>query len=194
MMMSLDWRPPVLNTPRLTLRPFVEADAEPLFVHARNPNVTRFTLWDHHKTSAETVTFVRDYALARYREGMADPYAITLTPDLANPVGACGCFWTSQPNKVMELGYWIAEPYWGRGLAVEASRAVLDFAFRELKPERMQARVIAGNDPSRRVLEKLRFWYEGTLRQVLLRRGNQEDVMLYSLLRTEWHEAAEQPV
>lgn len=186
MMMPPDWRPPVLTTARLTLRPFVEADAEPLFVHSSNPNVTRFTLWDHHKTVAETLAFVRDYAQLRYREGMADPYAITLAPDLANPVGACGCFWSSQPNKTMELGYWLAEPFWGQGLAVEACRAVLDYAFREFHPERMQARVIAGNDASGRVLDKLHFRHEGTLRRALLRRGNHEDVMIYALLPEEW--------
>jgi ribosomal-protein-alanine N-acetyltransferase len=186
MMMPPDWRPPVLSTPRLTLRPFVEADAEPLFEHASNPNVTRFTLWDHHKSVAETVAFVRDYALLRYREGMAEPYAITLTPDLANPIGACGCFWSSQPNRTMELGYWIAEPFWGKGLVVEACRGVVDYAFRALQPERMQARVIAGNDASGRVLEKLRFRYEGTLRRALLRRGNHEDVMIFAMLQEEW--------
>jgi RimJ/RimL family protein N-acetyltransferase len=186
MMMPPDWRPPILTTARLTLRPFVEADAEPLFQHASNPNATRFTLWDHHKSVADTTAFVRDYAQLRYREGAAEPYAITLTPDLANPVGACGCFWSSQPNKTMELGYWIAEPFWGRGLAAEACRAVLEYAWREIKPERIQARVIAGNTASVRVLEKLGFQYEGTLRRALLRRGNQEDVMIYAVLREEW--------
>jgi RimJ/RimL family protein N-acetyltransferase len=186
MMMPPDWRPPILTTARLTLRPFVEADAEPLFQHASNPNATRFTPWDHHKSVADTTAFVRDYAQLRYREGAAEPYAITLTPDLANPVGACGCFWSSQPNKTMELGYWIAEPFWGRGLAAEACRAVLEYAWREIKPERIQARVIAGNTASVRVLEKLGFQYEGTLRRALLRRGNQEDVMIYAVLREEW--------
>jgi RimJ/RimL family protein N-acetyltransferase len=186
MMMPPDWRPPILTTPRLTLRPYVEADAEPLFEHARNPNVTRFTLWEHHKSVADTVAFVRDYALLRYREGMPDPYAITITPDLANPVGACGCFWASNPNKTMELGYWVAEPYWGRGIVVEACRAVIDYVLREMQPVRIQARVIIGNNSSERVLEKLGFRYEGTLRSALLRRGNLEDVRMYSLLRTEW--------
>jgi ribosomal-protein-alanine N-acetyltransferase len=193
MMMPPDWRPPVLTTPRLTLRPFVEADAGPLFEHASNPNVTRFTLWDHHKSVADTVAFVRDYAMLRYREGMAEPYAITLTPDLANSVGACGCFWSSQPNKTMELGYWIAEPFWGKGLVVEACRAVVDYAFSTLQPQRMQARVIAGNDASGRVLEKLRFRYEGTLRRALLRRGNHEDVMIYAVLRDEWENKNGEP-
>ena len=71
----------------------------------------------------------------------------------------------------MELGYWIAEPFWGQGLAVEACRAVVTHAFRQVQPERMQARVIAGNDASRRVLEKLGFHYEGTLRAALVSPG-----------------------
>ena len=185
-MMPPEWRPPTLTTTRLTLRAFEERDAEPLFPLASNPNVTRFTLWDHHKTIAETFIFVRDYAQMRYREGIPEPYAITLTPDTVKPIGACGCFWVSQPNRTMELGYWVAEPYWGKGIAVEASRAVVAAAFKSHLPERMQARVIVGNDASSRVLEKLGFRCEGTLRNSLLRRGKFEDVLMYSVLRSEW--------
>ena len=181
-----DWRPPTLTTERLVLRAFEDADAEPLFAHASNPNVTRFTLWDHHKTIDETLAFVRDYARCRYLEGTPEPYALTLRSDpYQKPVGALGCFWVSQPNRTMELGYWLAEPFWGRGLAVEACRAVLTHAFAACEPERIQARVIDGNDPSRRVLEKLGFSYEGTMRSSLFRRGRFEDVMYFSLLRQE---------
>lgn len=186
MMMPPEWRPQTLTTTRLVLRPFVEADAAPLFEYAKNPNVTRFTLWDHHKSEAETLAFVRDYALLRYREGMAEPYAIAFQNDPARPIGSCGCFWVSQPNQTMELGYWVAEPFWGKGITVEACRAVLGYAFREMQPERMQARVIAGNTASSRVLEKLGFHYEGTLRSAHFRRGNFEDVLFYSILRNEW--------
>jgi ribosomal-protein-alanine N-acetyltransferase len=189
MMMPPDWRPPTLTTPRLVLRPFVEADAGPLFEYAKNPNVTRFTLWDHHKSETETLAFVRDYAQLRYREGMAEPYAIAFANDPANPIGSCGCFWAAYSHKTMELGYWVAEPFWGRGIAVEACRAVLGSVFKEVNPERMQARVIAGNAASGRVLEKLGFRYEGTLRASLIRRGNVEDVLMYSVLRGEWDSA-----
>jgi ribosomal-protein-alanine N-acetyltransferase len=188
MLMPPDWRPPTLTTPRLVLRPFAEADVAPLFQHSRNPNVTRFTLWDYHKTEADTLAFVRDYALVRYREGLLDPYAITLTSNLTAPIGACGCFWASEPNKTMELGYWIAEPFWGQGLTVEACRAVVGHAFRQVQPERMQARVIAGNEASRRVLEKLRFRYEGTLRGARVLRGESLDVLMFAILRPEWVE------
>jgi ribosomal-protein-alanine N-acetyltransferase len=184
-MMPHDWRPPTLTTVRLTLRAFTADDAEPLFEHARNPNVTRFTLWDAHQSVSDTLNFVHDYALLRYREGTAEPYAITVTPD-PRPVGACGCFWAAKPHQTMELGYWLAEPFWGRGLTTEACRAVLALAFAEYGPERIQARVIDGNHASARVLAKLGFREEGTLRRSLFRRGNFEDVRMFSVLRDEW--------
>ncbi len=184
-MMPHDWRPPTLSTERLTLRAFTEADAPALFEHAKNPNVTRFTLWDAHKSIDDTLAFVRDYALCRYLEGTAEPYAITVNPD-PRPVGACGCFWAAKPHLTMELGYWLAEPFWGKGITVEACRAVLKFAFAEFVPERIQARVIDGNDASVRVLAKLGFRDEGTLRRSLLRRGKFEDVRIFSVLRGEW--------
>ena len=184
-MMPYEWRPPTLTTPRLTLRPFTEADADALFQHARNPNVTQFTLWEAHQSVSDTVAFVRDYALLRYREGTAEPYAITIDPD-PRPVGACGCFWAAKPHHTMELGYWLGETFWGRGVTAEACRAVLTFAFAEYGPERIQARVIDGNHASARVLAKLGFRDEGTLRRSLLRRGNFEDVRMYAALRDEW--------
>lgn len=184
-MTPLEWTPPTLITPRLTLRPFTDADAEPLFEHTRNPNVTRFTLWEAHSSIEETFVFVHDYAQLRYREGMPEPFAITITPD-PRPVGSCGCFWASQQHRTMELGYWIAEPSWGKGYVAEACHAVLALTFAEYGPERMQARVIDGNSASARVLAKLGFQEEGTLRRSLLRRGRLEDVRMFSLLRTEW--------
>jgi ribosomal-protein-alanine N-acetyltransferase len=184
-MLPPDWRPPTLTTARLTLRAFSDEDAPALFEHARNPNVTRFTLWDAHQTINDTLIFVHDYALIRYREGMPEPYAITVNPD-PRPVGALGCFWAAKPHMTMELGYWIAEPFWGKGYVVEAGRAVLAHTFAECKPVRVQARVIEGNDASARVLAKLGFREEGTLRKALYRRGNYEDLRMFSLLREEW--------
>ncbi|MDB5310426.1 MAG: N-acetyltransferase [Gemmataceae bacterium] len=186
-MMPTDWRPPTLETNRLVIRAFGEADAEPLFAHASNPNITRYTLWEYHKTIADTLNFVRDYAHCRYIEGVPEPYAVVLKADPAQkPIGAVGCFWASQPNRTMELGYWLAEPFWGRGLIVEACQEVVRYSFTMCGPERMQARVIAGNTASVRVLEKLGFRLEGTLRSSLYRRGIFEDVMCFSVLRGEY--------
>lgn len=188
--MPPDWRPPTLETARLVLRPFTPADAEPLFPLAANPAVTRFTLWEAHRTVEDTRVFVNEYARSRYAEGVPEPIAICFKDDAARPVGAVGVFWASQANRAMELGYWIGEPFWGRGLVAEACAAVLDHAFRTFAPVRVQARVIAGNDASARVLTKLGFVSEGTLRASLVRRGAVEDVAVYSRLKREWEDPA----
>jgi ribosomal-protein-alanine N-acetyltransferase len=184
--MPFEWRPPALTTERLLLRAFHEGDAEPLYPLAANPNITRFTLWEAHRSIEETQAFVRDYALTRYREGMPEPYAVTLLKDPeSRPIGAAGCFWVSPPNHIMEVGYWIAEPYWGFSFAGEAVTAVVDLAFSAYDVERVQARVIVGNQASIRVLEKLGFQREGLHRSALFRRGRFEDLLMFSRLRNE---------
>jgi ribosomal-protein-alanine N-acetyltransferase len=185
--MDWHWTPPTIETERLVLRPVSEADADAVFAACSNPNVTRFTLFDTHRTIEYSRRFVHDYAIGSYAERMPDPFAITLRHDeRPRMVGSVGCHWASRPNGTMELGYWLAEHLWGRGITAEAARAVLRFVFAEYSVERVQARVIVGNTPSVRVLEKLGFRHEGTLRSALFRRERFEDVMMFGLLRGEW--------
>jgi ribosomal-protein-alanine N-acetyltransferase len=185
--LTLDWQPPVLETPRLLMRPVTEVDAAAVFVYACNPAVTRFTLWDTHATIDDSLLFVRDYPRSRYPNREPDPMMIVLKGDPTGaPIGSVGCFWASQKDGVMELGYNLAEPYWGKGIVVEAARAVLDFVFAELPVARVQARVIAGNAASARVAVKVGMNYEGTLRSLLVHRGRRVDVEMYAMLRGEW--------
>ena len=188
--MSLDWSPPVLETDRLILRPITAADAPAVFLYASNPNLTRFTLFETHETLDDSLWFVSDYVRSRYASREPDPFGIVLKADPVRVVvGALGAHWASQPNGTMELGYSIAEPYWGRGLVAEAARAVVRYVFTEYAVERLQARVIVGNDASERVLRKLGFTREGVLRSAELRRGRYWDLAVYSLLRGEWESA-----
>lgn len=184
--MPLGWTPPTLETDRLVLRAVTEADADAVFAACSNPAVTRFTIFDTHKTPADSLAYVRDYVAGSYAEMLPDPFAVTLKHD-PDPrmVGAVGCYWGSQPNQMMELGYWLAEHLWGRGFAAEAAAAVVRFAFDRYPVRRMQARVIAGNVASERVLEKVGFRREGTLRSALFRRGKFEDLAMFALLRGE---------
>ena len=118
-----------------------------------------------------------------------DPFAVTLKDD-PDPrmVGAVGCHWVARDHRVMELGYWVAEHLWGRGVASEAVAAVTRFVLATYPVERLQARVVVGNPASARVLEKVGFRYEGTLRSLVFRRERFEDLMMFALLRSEWRE------
>jgi len=182
----MDWTPPTLETERLILRPVTPDDAQAVFDYASNPNVTRFTIFETHRTIDDSRWFVIDNVRSRYSAQEPDPLAITLKTEPERMIGALGAHWASQPNGTMEMGYAIGEPYWGLGIVVEAARALMRLVFTEYAVERLQARVIAGNDASERVLAKLGFTREGTLRSTLFRRGAWHDLIMYSLLRREW--------
>lgn len=191
--MTIDWTPPTLETERLVLRPVTADDAAAVFAYASNPNVTRFTLFETHRTIDDSRWFVVDYVRSRYASQEPDPLAITLREENGRMIGSIGAHWVSQPDGTMELGYTIGEPYWGRGLVVEACRAVVRHVFIDYAVERLQARVISGNAASERVLQKLGFTREGVLRSTVFRRRSWCDLVMFSLLRKEWEEQAGQP-
>ena len=85
-----------------------------------------------------------------------------------------------------ELGYYIGEPYWGRGITTAAVRAACAWLFANTDLVRLYAEPFARNRASCRVLEKAGFTLEGRLRQNAVKNGKSEDMMLYSLLREEW--------
>jgi len=185
--LNLNWKPPTLTTPRLTLRPLDIADAGDVFLYASNPRITHFTLWHTHETLDDTMLFVRDYLLSRYQNQEPDPIGVVLNDDPTHSViGSVGCFWASRKDGVMETGYNLAEPYWGRGIIVEALQRLFEYVLDAYPVLRIQARVISGNTASGRVARKLGMNYEGTLRSLIIHRNQPVDVEYYALLRTQW--------
>ena len=89
-------------------------------------------------------------------------------------------------DRRAELGYWLAVPAWGQGIATEAVRALVDYGFREIVLARIYAQVIAGNDVSMRVLDKIGMVREGVKRQHVRKGHRLHDVTIYGLLRSEW--------
>jgi RimJ/RimL family protein N-acetyltransferase len=81
------------------------------------------------------------------------------------------------------IGYWIGEPYWGRGIATRAVRALSAYAFANFPIERLQAEVFAWNPASARVLEKSGYTQEGRARRSVLKAGQVIDGLLYARLR-----------
>ena len=81
-----------------------------------------------------------------------------------------------------EVGYWLGEPYWGRGIATEALRAVTEYAFGTFDLCRLQAGVFEWNPASMRVLERSGFTREGLLKASILKDGHIIDQVLYALV------------
>ncbi|CAN5714135.1 GNAT family N-acetyltransferase [soil metagenome] len=82
-----------------------------------------------------------------------------------------------------DFGYWLAEPYWGRGIATEVARAMVTHAFTALAFERLEAPVFEWNPASMRVLEKVGFVREGVLRRSAFKDGQFIDRVMYAITR-----------
>jgi len=87
-----------------------------------------------------------------------------------------------------EIGYWLAKPFWGRGIMTDAVRAYVHYAFHELNLTRLTARTFDFNLASARVLEKNGFKLEGRLRKHLLKDGKLIDARFYGRLKEDLEE------
>jgi [ribosomal protein S5]-alanine N-acetyltransferase len=121
-------------------------------------------------------------ALCQSRPGAPTQFAIALDKELVGGIG-----FEPQPGVYRicaDIGYWIAQPYWGRGIATAALLEASRRAFAEFPLERLEARVFAWNPASMRVLEKAGYQMEGRMRRSVIKNGQIIDSVIYALLRS----------
>lgn len=174
------WTPPTLTTSRLILRPIELTDAEAIFNYAKNPNVSRYTLWEPHQSVQDSLNYIKDYIFDYYSKGVPEPFGIALKENPQKIIGTVGCFWTSKQAKAMELAYAIGEEHWGKGIVAEASQTVMDYCFKEFSLKRIQARCKTENKSSAKVMEKVGMAYEGTLKSAVFHRDRYWDMCYYA--------------
>jgi RimJ/RimL family protein N-acetyltransferase len=139
---------PVLKPERLTLRAPRPSDAKTIELLANDLRVAANTSHIPHPYSVDDAE--QFIAAANTRSGEAC-FAVTLE---GKPIGICSI---TPRDDAFELGYWYGAPYWGRGYATEAARAVIDHAFGDLGHEALLSGARVTNPASRRVLEKCGF-------------------------------------
>jgi [ribosomal protein S5]-alanine N-acetyltransferase len=175
---------PELLTARLRLRRLEQADAADVQRLAGDFAVADTTLSIPHPYPEGAAENWIGSLRAAYDEDRSVVFAIT---DRATGAfhGAIGL--TLHPaHDRAELGYWIGQPFWGRGYATEAARAVLRWGFTTLGLHRIHARHFVRNAASGRVLAKLGMRHEGTARGHFRRWDRYEDVHEYGILREEF--------
>lgn len=126
-----------------------------------------------------------DFISAMLSEDENQTFAFAITVD-NKAIGSIGVFRQGNIHKqTAELGYYIAEEYWGKGIMTEAVKQVCEYVFGKSDIIRIYAEPFAYNAASCRVLEKAGFHYEGTLRSNAVKNGNVIDMKMYSLLKTD---------
>jgi ribosomal-protein-alanine N-acetyltransferase len=102
-------------------------------------------------------------------------------------VGIIEAFDFNKKVDMVTIGYFLAEAYWGKGIASKAVKMVVEFLFNQVEVNRIQAEVMLANEISKKVLIKNGFLKEGTIRQATLWSGKGiVDLEIYGLLKNEY--------
>jgi RimJ/RimL family protein N-acetyltransferase len=161
------------------IRPWLPGDAPELARLADNRKVWR-NLRDGFP-SPYTKRDAKSWIRAASRQIPHRHFAITADGALA---GAIGLILKDDMNTgTAETGYWLGEPFWGRGIMTAALPAFTAFAFDAFSLRRIYAHVLEWNPASMRVLEKSGYALEGRMRRSALKDGEVADELLYAIVR-----------
>ncbi|MCX6825824.1 MAG: GNAT family protein [candidate division Zixibacteria bacterium] len=177
-----------LEGKRIILRKPVRADAYPLYLNAKDKEISRYTFLPRPYTLEGAYDFIRKNHIMR-RKGRIIPLGIEWREN-GQIIGMISLMGIDHKNKNAELGYWLGKKYWGKGIMKEAICLILRYGFRELKLVRIYAHVMHPNMTSASLLERIGFTFEGRRRKVLLHRRKWMDYLCYGMLRGEQYKIA----
>jgi len=176
-----------IDTARLALRPFRHADARDLFAMYSDPQVFRhIPIGDWKQIDESHQRIARDINMMS--EGSYIRLAVERRED-ARVIGEVLLFNFALESKRAEVGYALARDAWRNGYVAEALPPLIDYGFRELGLNRLEAVIDPRNAASARVLERMGFKPEGVQREHYIVRGETSDSGLYGLLRREWRQS-----
>lgn len=176
----------IIETERLLLRPWLEADAEALFKYASDPDIGPIAGWPPHKSIDESLEIIRTVFAAR------ETYAVVLK-STGEPIGSCGIMFSDSLHSAnmkqgeAEIGYWIGKPYWGQGLIPEAVNALLKRCFEQLMLDAVWCGYYEGNTKSKRVCEKCGFKYHHTNTDITSPLGDKRTEHFYLMTNEDYN-------
>jgi RimJ/RimL family protein N-acetyltransferase len=170
-----------LKTERLVLRPVAPSDAPALFAARGDSQVMQYWDWPEMASAHDVEKIILAHG-EELESGRTIWWAVAKS-DGGQAIGECDLSEIDRHHRRAEVGFLFARAYWRCGYATEAMQAVVKYAFDQLGLERLWARCHAGNVASVRLLERLGFQYEGTLRAHIVRDGGRRDCPIYGLMR-----------
>jgi RimJ/RimL family protein N-acetyltransferase len=169
---------------RLTLRPVTEPDLPDLLEINGDPEVTRFLPYDRWQSMDDGTAWLRRMeALAV--AGTGQQLVIVRNAD-SKVIGTLLLFKFEEPSARLELGYVLGRQYWQQGLMREALESICAHAFSAMSVRRIEAEVNPANTASDRLLRRVGFTMEGTLRKRWVGKGVTYDSNFYGYLVEDW--------
>ena len=165
----------------IKLRKWNIQDIQPLALLANNPNIANYLrdIFPYPYRTEDAALFVQ---LCQQADPNIDlPFAIILDGFLVGSIGLTRQ--TDVKRKSAELGYWIGEQYWNKGIATQAVKQVCEISRSQWNINRIYSEVFSNNPASCRVLQKSGFQQEGLLRKSIFKNGIFLDSILFSKIQ-----------
>lgn len=162
-----------------SLRPFTMNDLDDLIRYANNPNIAKnlTDLFPYPYGREDGKKFIKMTMEQNPRQVMA----IAIDGEVCGAIGVHPQ--TDIQRKNAELGYWLAEPFWGKGIITKAVKQMIDYGFKTFDINRIYARPFGDNRASQRVLEKAGFVLEARFKNTLIKNGVYQDELVYAVRR-----------
>jgi len=184
---------PDLHDDVVALRPPASDDVAPITAAVQDPDIPRFTMVPSPYGEADAVAYV-DSSREAWRDGTRAPFVI-VARSTGRLLGAIGIHHIDHDAGTAHIGYWVAAPVRGAGVATRALRLASTWALTGLGLHRLEAPVFTENLASRRVAEGAGFVHQGIARERVEHPSGQRDAFV--LVRTadmlDWPQAGSQP-
>jgi RimJ/RimL family protein N-acetyltransferase len=175
-----------LQTARLILRPFHEADLPAFAAYRSDPEVARYQSWEAPYSLAQAALYLEELKLAQ--PGMpGEWFAFAIERQSATGIlGDCAFQVLASDPLQAQIGYTLAREHWKQGYAVEAVQGLLDYLFQEFNLHRITATCDAENTASFQLLERVGMRREAHFIENIWFKGSWGSEYAYGILRSEW--------
>ena len=175
----------MIETERLIIRPFTLKDAHDVYECCNDYEVVKTTLgmpWPYTEDMAKG--WINNQK-QRASEGSSYELAICFKDNPDKVIGCVSLLNIDKNAQRGEIGYWVGRKYWKQGIATEATKGMIEFAFKKIKLHSVIARYFEINPASARVMQKCGMTYVGRFRQHEIRFDEYMNVGYYEMIETD---------
>jgi ribosomal-protein-alanine N-acetyltransferase len=174
---------PTIETERLILRPFREADIQDIFAYASDDQVAKYVTWNVHRTIEDSKAFFEK--IKEWTNAEEGKIFFIFAMELKSSTKVIGTIDFKQPHILCgQIDYAMSSKYWNQGLMAEAALAVKNWSLDKYpKIVRIQALCLSDNVGSRRVMEKIGMEFECIRRKSFIIKGEAVDLCHYCVIR-----------
>lgn len=166
----------IIKSKKFILRPCKKTDLNSLVTSLNNKNVTKFMSRVPYPYAINDGKKWIRRCIQKNKKRKKAIFAVEIDGEVTGSVGLDPI----KKNHKAEIGYWLSEQHWNKGIISEALRIVTDYGFIKLRLRRIQAHVFKQNKPSARILEKNGYKKEGLLKKYFYKNGAYSDAYLYA--------------